>query len=140
MKNGGDGMNNVEAKKLLSGRTVKQFKVEKDGKYILAQLADTFEGRKFMDEHADWVFSLFDERHPITRLLNEYGTTLYALNKLNRDVPQPSLTRVINEKRDIGNLRVSTIEAIADALGEETEVILKKLLDYRKVYNDSIRG
>ncbi|MBC1920353.1 hypothetical protein [Listeria booriae] len=81
-----------------------------------------------------------DRKHPVTCLLNEYGTTLYALNKLNRDVPQPSLTRVIKENRNIGNLRVSTIEAIADALGEETEVILKKLLDYRKTYDDAKKG
>ncbi|MBC2103986.1 helix-turn-helix domain-containing protein [Listeria booriae] len=69
--------------------------------------------------------------HPISKLLIEYNTSLYALQK-HHGMQQPSLSRSINNDTPIERMNVGTIVQFAHAFGEAPETILRKLLDYEE--------
>ncbi|EUJ44419.1 helix-turn-helix domain-containing protein [Paenilisteria rocourtiae] len=69
--------------------------------------------------------------HPISKLLIEYDTSLYALQKYH-GMQQPSLSRSIKNEVSIEKMNVSTITQFARAFDETPETILRKLLDYEE--------
>lgn len=69
--------------------------------------------------------------HAISRLLIEYDTTPYALQK-DFGMSQPSLSRSINNNSSITNMKGSTYVQFANALNEPPEIIFKKLLQYEE--------